>query len=150
MMRIRNIDQDCAPNGGSIYMRLKAGLIFLLILMGTGCVERIDADENELASHVNQQVILNLTCQEIEEGKTLTFLIPVQDSYPAEIDGVIYTTFVESTQIHQDTYNVISTKEEIKVATKDSESINITEKEQEIMGFVRKEQNGDIYLIKTA
>jgi len=130
-------------------MRPETGLIFLLFLLGTGCIEKIDANGDDLSSHINQQVIINLTCQSIEADKELVFLTPVQDSYPAEIDGVIYTTCVETIQKQKDTYSVISTEEGIYVATKDMIPIDITGKEEEMLGIVRKEQSGDIYLVKT-
>lgn len=113
-----------------------------------GCIETIDANPDGLSEHTNELISMNLTCQETHADASIAFVIPVQTPCPVEIDGVIFTTYLDGTEIYRSSYYTVSTAEGINVATQDTEWIDPQGNPQTVTGHIRKTIQGDLYLVK--
>lgn len=123
-------------------------IVVAIVFLATGCIQTIEADPEEMDHHIDDLVNLNLTYKNYEGRESIVLLIPTQVPLPAEVDGVIFTTYTDGVTTTENTYHIFSTEEGIKVATENPEHINIGDKQQETVGYVRKTQAGDIYLIE--
>lgn len=123
--------------------------MILATFLAMGCVENIYTPEvpEDLDSYQNQILSPSLTYLDVEENQALTFIIPTRTPIPmvsGSSAGIVYS---DSTASVEGIYNVITTKEGLKVATKSR--IEITEEPQTTVGYIRKEAGGELYLVKT-
>ena len=124
-------------------------IVFLLMLamsLAIGCVENAAFTPEELNSYRDQTISPNLTYIEIEKNQVLTFIIPTQTPVPMISDDIIWITYIDGTEYVKGRYNVVSTEEGIRVATKSE--IKIKNEPQITVGYVRKEIGGELYLVQ--